>query len=121
MCSYKSLITDDTDLTKLINNVETLVDLISSCPYVEMHEIRNIMSNPYDINVMHLNVCSLMNKHNDLKEVLNNLQNEKLTIDIIFLCEMHLNGCTQKMINMPAYNMIDKNRKQKKWQGCHPT
>ena len=39
MCSYKSLITDDTDLTKFINNVETQVDLISSCPYVEMHKI----------------------------------------------------------------------------------
>ena len=62
MCSYKSFITDDTDLTKLINNGETHVDLISSCPYNEMHEIRNIISNPYDINFMHLNVCSLMKK-----------------------------------------------------------
>ena len=65
MCLYKSLITNDTNLTKLINNVETHVDLISSCPYVEMHEIRNIMSHPYDLNVMHLNVCSLMNKCED--------------------------------------------------------
>ena len=40
MCSYKSLINDDMDLTKLTNNVETQVNLISSCPYVE---IRNIM------------------------------------------------------------------------------
>ena len=40
---------------------------------VKMHEIRNIMSNPYDLNVMHLNMHSLMNKQANLKEVLNNL------------------------------------------------
>ena len=33
-----------------------------------------------------------MNKQPDLKEVLNNLQNEKLTIDIILLCETYLNA-----------------------------
>ena len=34
--------------------------IISSCPYVEMHEIRKkIMSNSYDLNVMHLNGCSI--------------------------------------------------------------
>ena len=32
----------------------------------------------------------------DLKEVLHDLQNEKLTIDIIFLCKTYLNECTQK-------------------------
>ena len=80
------------------------------------------MSNPYDLNVMHLNVCSLMNKQVDLKEVLNNLQNEKLTIDIILLCETYLNECIQKMINMLGYNMIKKKQENdKKWQGCYPT
>ena len=98
MCSYKSLITDDTDLTKLINNGEKHVDLISLCLYIEMHEIRNIISNPYDLNVIHLNMCSVMNKQEDLKEVLNNLQNKKLTIDIIFLCETYLNECMQKWL-----------------------
>ena len=96
MCSYNSLITDDADLTNLINNADAQVDLIFSCPYIEMHDIRNIMSNLYDLNVMHLNVCSLMNKQTDLKEVLNNLQNEKLTIDNIPPCETYLNECTQK-------------------------
>ena len=96
MCLYKSLITDDTDLNKLINNVETQVDLISLCLCVEMHEVRNIMSKPHYLNIIHLNVCSLMNKQADLKEVLNNLQNDKLTIDIIFLCATYLNEWTQK-------------------------
>ena len=82
MCSYKSLNTDNTDLTKLPNNIETQVDLISSCPYIEMY----------------LNVHSLMNKQTDLNKVLNNLQNETLTIDIIFLCETYLNDCTQKRL-----------------------
>ena len=47
-----------------------------------------------------------MNKPVDPKEVLNNLQNEKLTIVIIFLCERYLNKCMQKLINMPGCNMI---------------
>ena len=57
MCSYNSLITDDTDLTKLINNADAQIDLISSCSYVEMHETRNIMLISYYLNIMHLNVC----------------------------------------------------------------
>ena len=61
-----------------------------------MYEVRNILSNPHDLNVMHLYVHSLRNKQVDLKEVLNNLQHEKLTIDIIFLCETYLNEGTQE-------------------------
>ena len=36
------------------------------------------MPKPYDLNVMHLNVHSLMNIQADLKEVLNNLQNREV-------------------------------------------
>ena len=35
-------------------------------------------------------------------------------MDIIFLCETYFNECMQKVINMPEYNMIYKNRKTEK-------
>ena len=59
---------------------------------------------------MHHNVCSILAKQTELKELLNGLYTENLDLDAILLCETHLNTCTQNLVDFPGYNLICKNR-----------
>ena len=63
---------------------------------------------------MHLNVCSILAKQTELKELLIGLYIENLHLDAILLCETYLNRCTQNLVNIPKFNLICKNRTNKK-------
>ena len=63
---------------------------------------------------MHLNVCSMLAKQTELKELLNVLYTENLDGDAILLCETYLNMCTQNLVDFLRSNLICKNRTKKK-------
>ena len=46
---------------------------------------------------MHLNMCSILAKQTELKELLNGLYTENCDLDAILLCETYLNTCTQNL------------------------
>jgi hypothetical protein len=62
---------------------------------------------------LHLNIQSLPSKFDQLKNILVTLSNQHLHLDFILLCETFLTDNTVQFFNIPGYQLVYKNRKNK--------
>lgn len=62
------------------------------------------------LSVMHLNVQSLPSKFEKLKSLLCQLEDHKIKLDVILLCETFLHNDNKDLYPLPGYNLISKNR-----------
>ena len=63
--------------------------------------------------VSHLNIHSLPSKYNDLKELIDILNDKKLLPDVILLCETFLNERNDAKFNLDNYSMVNEFRRNK--------
>ena len=68
-----------------------------------------------DLVVLQLNIRGLINKQTDLHKLLSNGSTNK--VDVVLLCETWLRKETNKLINIPNYQFVGKERQGKKGGG----
>jgi hypothetical protein len=59
---------------------------------------------------LHLNIQSLPSKHNQLIDLLANLQSHNIKVDIIMLCETFLHDGNKELYQIPGYTFVSRNR-----------
>ena len=65
---------------------------------------------------MQLNVRSILAHQNDMRQLLHDMSNKNSRVDILLLCET-LTAKTEKLVNIPGYNLATNNRKNHKGGG----
>ena len=70
-------------------------------------------SNKYQAKILHLNIQSLSSKFDYLKLLLDTLQEHKLQLDFILLCETLLHDGNKHLFDLPGYNFVFRNRTNK--------
>jgi len=84
---------------------------ISDTTYIDIENINisPVHSKP-KYSCLHLNIQSLPAKFDSLKELLITLQENKIHIDFIMLCETFLTDNNMHLFNIPGYNLVTQNR-----------
>ena len=68
-------------------------------------------------NVMHLNVCSLTKKIDKFKELVQSLQQKKIEVDALLLCETFLHTVALKLVQIPNFSLYYNNRENTTGEG----
>ena len=66
---------------------------------------------------MQLNVRSMLAHQNDMRQLLHDMSNKNSRVDILLLSETFLTAKTEKLVNIPGYNLATNNRKHHKGGG----
>ncbi len=64
----------------------------------------------YKYCALHLNIHSLPSKFDELKNLLANLEDKKIHIDFILLCETFLVDANSAKFSIPGYSFVYRNR-----------
>ena len=89
-----------------------LTDIVT-CNYLELDNYDRKL-NTSELSVIQLNVRGLISKQHDLCELINKLKHK---VHVIILCETWLTETNKKLINIPGYKLISKERTNKKGGG----
>ena len=99
---------------KLFDNLQRPLELNSldrnlwndKCDYADLNECLNLNPNNHNLIVLQLNIRSILTHQDDLKRLLNKLENKNSKVDIVLLCETHLSKNTVGFVNIPKYRHI---------------
>ena len=102
------------DQYKLFYNLQRPLELDSldrnlwsdKCNYVDPNECSNLNPNNHNLIVLQLNIRSILTHQDDLKRLLNKLENKNSKVDIVLLCETHLSENTAGFVIIPKYRHI---------------
>ena len=72
------------------------------CDYIEIEDCVNLNLNCYNLIVMQLNVRSLLSNQSTLNQLLRDLDNRKLKVDLILLCETFLMDQSRRLVRVPG-------------------
>ena len=87
------------------------------CDYLNIEECLNLNPKNYNMNILQLNIRSLLAHQSELKSLLQQLSNRNSTTDIIALSETFLTEKVLKLVNIPSYILYSACRKQSKGGG----
>lgn len=87
---------------------------IKPCSYTDIENIYSAQDSCDLVHsmhaTMHINIHSLPSKHDQLQLIIRRLNNLKIELDYILLCETFLNESNQALYNIEGYNLITRNR-----------
>jgi len=111
---YKYFISKFDDINALENN-----PFNSNCEICEIDNLQlpKCQNTIIDLSVLHLNIQSLPAKHSKLEILLSQLNDRKIDIQYILLCETFLNDNNSNMYNLTGYNFISRQRQHGKRGG----
>ena len=109
------------DIPILFDNLGQPLDLNTTdhslwndkCNYAESHDIRNLNQTGNNLVVLQLNIRSLLGKHQELIQFLNDLSLNYSLPKLILLSETHLNDSKIRHLNIPNYKLVYQNRSTK--------
>ena len=78
------------------------------CDYLDLDNIANLNPNGYNFVVLQLNIRGLLSNQMKLCILLNNLKAKESQVDVILLCETHLNKFTTQLVNIPGYTLVSR-------------
>ena len=87
------------------------------CDYWEMEQCANLNPKNYNFIVMQLNIRSLLSNATELKILLTKLEQKNSSVDVILLCETFLNKNTERLVNIPHYQLYSTCRSNHKGGG----
>ena len=76
------------------------------CDYIDIEQCSNLNPNNYNLNIIQLNIRSLLAHQTELKDLLQKLYNKNSAIDIIAFSETFLNKRTEKLVSIPGYQLL---------------
>ena len=85
------------------------------CDYLDINKCTNLNPSNFNLNVLQLNIRSLLSHQHELR--LQQLINKNSTVDIVALCETFLTKKVEKLVNIPGYTFYCKNRTDHKGGG----
>jgi hypothetical protein len=116
-----SAMNDGTDLKTCLQNylcendlLENPLSLLSiDSPYLDIEDIPTNVphSCTFSYKALHLNIHSIPDKIDKLKEMLAQFQNIQIEFDFILVCETFLRDNNSHLYNIPGYKLICNNRK----------
>ena len=115
MCVHK-LIKSVDNLGNNLDHVSFMEDKNDTCDYLDPTEGMTWYSTSKDLTVLQLNIRGLINKQNDLLNLVNRVAG-KNKLDVIMLQEMWITGSNAHLINIPGYKVYLNNRTHKKGGG----
>ena len=98
----------DQNFLKIIDDDLILFD--GNCQYVEPSNLKLQNDSNSNLNILYANIHSVPSKLNDLKTLLENFQNNNITIDIILLCETFINDINKSQCKLQGYQLIEEHR-----------
>ena len=114
MCFTK--LTDKKDnLNQILTEFEFGNDYNDNCDYLDLDEFREVQISPNDLSIVQLNIQGLIGKQDKLLKFLNSTNKEK--IDVVIVSETWLTKSSEKLINIPGYDLISEVRQNKKGGG----
>ena len=84
------------------------------CDYLNVEDCTNLNPKNYNMNILQLNIWSLLAHQAELKILLQQLGNRNSSIDIIALSETFLTDKVSKLVDIPGYTLHSIGRKQSK-------
>ena len=100
------------DLNELFDDVKFTNEY--SCNYYYENEIAKVINHQdYSLNILHLNIRSLASKHDQLINIISNLQDDGCQLDFILLCETWLNDMNYDQFDIDGYTKIESHRKNR--------
>ena len=108
-------------LCQLILTMDKTVDLSDSlgkpsneCPYVMESDLTLTDEEAlHKFHVMHLNVCSFLKNSDKLKLLLEEMNQNKVVMDVILICESFVTDVNLPFVDIPGYTCISKLRKDR--------
>ena len=89
------------DLSKLLNfDGDEETSLIDKCKYYEPNQVNGLSCEKHKLRILHINICGLIGKLNRLKNVLHTLNESKCFVDVLLICETHLNDYNVNCTNL---------------------
>jgi hypothetical protein len=88
-----------------------LLDVNSSYCSVDDINTPEILMSDYKYCAIHLNIHSLPSKFDQLKDMIVRLNDNKVKVDFVLLCETFLVDANANKFLMPGYNFVHKSRK----------
>ena len=88
-----------------------LLNVNSSYCSVEDINTSEILMSDYKYCAIHLNIHSLPSKFDQLKDMVVRLNDNKIKVDFILLCETFLVDANADKFSIPGYNFVHKSRK----------
>ena len=106
----------DTDcMTKTDPLLDYDLTSLDNCSYLTMEEYKSLEVNANDLSILQLSIRGLINKQAELSKILMDGSINK--VNVALLCETWLRAETTRLINIPSYSYIGKERKGKKGGG----
>ena len=87
------------------------------CDYIDINKCTNLNPCNFNLNVLQLNIRSLLSHQHELRLILQQLDKRNSTVDIVALCETFLTKKIEKLVNIPGYTFHCKNRTDHKGGG----
>ena len=88
-----------------------LLNVNSSYCSVDDINTPEILMSDYKYCAIHLNIHSLPSKFDQLKDMIVRLNDNKIKVDFILLCETFLVDANADKFSIPGYNFVHKSRK----------
>ena len=103
-----------TEQHKLFDNLQRPHELATidcnlwsdKCDYLDRNECMNLNPNNHNLIILQLNIRSILSHQEELKWLLNQLENKNFRVDIALLCETHLSKNTVGFVNFLKYRHI---------------
>jgi len=81
------------------------------CNYYDLEEVKHVsVPGPKELRIMHINIQSLPSKFDNLKILVDELDQLGKHLDLILICETFLNSSNAHMYNIPGFNFVCHNR-----------
>jgi exonuclease III len=108
------------DLTDILeNSYPDIIPFLNTSNSVYHDDLSQFKLNntSYKYSILHLNIQSLPAKFEKLKELIVTLSDKGAKLDFILLCETFLSDANTSLFDISGYNLICKNRSNKKRGG----
>ena len=103
------LIMDKTTNLRMKYNQYKL-DNITDCEYIDADQLFRFEQADVVLNCMHINARSLLKCKSNLLLLLDNLQENNITVDVLLVCETFFNDINVSQGNLPGYHGLHKYR-----------
>ena len=80
------------------------------CDYLDIEKCANLNLNNFNLNVLQLNIRSLLSHQHELRLLLQQLSSKNSPVDIVALCETLLTKKVEKLVKIPGYSFYCKSR-----------
>ena len=88
-------------------------ETVDSCDYLDYSDLTKNKSDKNHLTVLQLNICGVLNKQDELKDLLNDIKRDS-RVDVVMMVETWLNNNNANRLKIPGYHFFGSHRKHKR-------